>query len=212
MKSIKQLSFIGMVIMFILSSCTMEKRQYMSGYNIDWKNKEHHTDKQESAGKYNEKKIGQNEIITAQQLEYETNTVDNITTANEAPIMASVDNSVIPMITTDEIKYKKCDNLSPIKYQNGTKGNFAPNNLIFSKNASNKTQIDLEDRKGGGFGIASFVISLVGLLVGSIILGPLAIIFGIIGMINRKLKGLAIAGFIIGIIDLLAGLIVLALV
>jgi uncharacterized membrane protein YqaE (UPF0057 family) len=38
MKTMKQLSLAIMALSFILSSCSIEKRQYMQGYNISWKN------------------------------------------------------------------------------------------------------------------------------------------------------------------------------
>ena len=37
MKSIKQLLFIGLGLMIIFNSCSIEKRKYLSGYNIEWK-------------------------------------------------------------------------------------------------------------------------------------------------------------------------------
>jgi len=64
---------------------------------------------------------------------------------------------------------------------------------------------------GGGMGIASFVLSLVGLFVAAVICGTLAVIFGVIGMKPGKAHhGLAVAGFIIGVIDVVAGLILLS--
>src|ERR1700741_2727512 len=38
MKKIKQLSLVGFALTFILSSCSMDKRVYTSGYHIQWKN------------------------------------------------------------------------------------------------------------------------------------------------------------------------------
>jgi len=134
---------------------------------------------------------------------------DNITLRNGGEISAKV-----LEISTTEVKYKNCDNLNGptytikksevfmIKYPNGTKDIIPPSNSASStKNTSGK--------KGGEFGIASFVAAILGLFVGAIILGPLAFVFGIIGTINRKLKGLAIAGLIIGFIDTVLILIVL---
>lgn len=282
MKIIKQFSFIGLAIALVLTSCTIEKRAYMSGYHIDWKKYKQNSmagyhidwkkskqnpDRQELANNKNDKPTVQGQIEIIQQSEKESKMIDNALTVYDETITASVDNSIIPLttpsqqkrfsvitlleeydniilkngeeikakvteITTDEIKYKKWDNINGptysikksevlmIKYSNGTKDIITPNNSTTSKNVSDKTQNDTEEKKGGGFGIASFVLSLVGplvagplvagLLVASVIMGPLAIIFGIIGMINRKLKGLAIAGLIIGIIDLIVLILVAA--
>ena len=55
---------------------------------------------------------------------------------------------------------------------------------------------------GSGWGIASLACGIVGLFGGALILGPLAIIFGALG-IKKNLKGLAIAGLVLGIIELL---------
>lgn len=88
MKSLKQLSFIGLAIMLVLSSCTMEKRVYMSGYHIEWNKSKHNPDRQELAINDNGKQTEQNQIETIEQSENETNTIDN-------NITASVDNSVI---------------------------------------------------------------------------------------------------------------------
>jgi hypothetical protein len=38
MKKLLQLSFLGIAFAVILTSCSMEKRVYMSGYNVQWKN------------------------------------------------------------------------------------------------------------------------------------------------------------------------------
>lgn len=48
MKAIKQLSLIVLVMTFILSACTVEKRVYLPGYSINWKKGAHKNDKQES--------------------------------------------------------------------------------------------------------------------------------------------------------------------
>lgn len=92
MKSIKQLSFIGLAIALVLTACTMEKRVYMSGYHIEWKKSKHNPDRQELASNDNGK---QNQIGIIEQSENETNTVDNSPTVTEDNITASVDNSVI---------------------------------------------------------------------------------------------------------------------
>ncbi len=62
-------------------------------------------------------------------------------------------------------------------------------------------------QESNGLAIAGLVCGLVGLLFFSVILGPLAIIFGGIGIskANRgaRHKGMAIAAVVLGIIDLL---------
>jgi hypothetical protein len=61
---------------------------------------------------------------------------------------------------------------------------------------------------GTGFAIASLICGLAGLLLFSIILGPLAIIFGAVGIAKANAnpigagKGMAVAGLVFGVIDL----------
>ena len=49
MKTLKKLCYISLGIMLLLSSCSIEKRQYLSGYNIEWKNLRSNADKKELA-------------------------------------------------------------------------------------------------------------------------------------------------------------------
>ena len=94
MKSIKQLSFIGLATMLVLSSCTMEKRVYMSGYHIEWKKSTHNLDRQELVS--NDGKLAeQNQLGTVEQSENENKKIDNAASVNDNSLTASVDNSVI---------------------------------------------------------------------------------------------------------------------
>ena len=62
---------------------------------------------------------------------------------------------------------------------------------------------------GKGMSVAALVCGIVGLFFGGIILGPLAIIFGAIGM-KRDGRGMAIAGLVCGIVATLFSLLILA--
>ncbi|MFN2562011.1 MAG: DUF4190 domain-containing protein [Jatrophihabitans sp.] len=68
--------------------------------------------------------------------------------------------------------------------------------------------------RSNGLAIASLVCGIVGLLVFAIILGPLAIIFGGVGLSRAKAgaghRGMAIAGMVLGIIDVVVFAILLA--
>ena len=57
--------------------------------------------------------------------------------------------------------------------------------------------------------VAALVCGIVGLFFGGLILGPLAIIFGAIGM-KRDGRGMAIAGLVCGIVATLFSLLILA--
>ena len=71
MKSLCQLSFIGLAAVLVLASCNMEKRVYMSGYYIQW-NKPKNSDKQEPVNNENENKTKQGEIVKGEQTNNET--------------------------------------------------------------------------------------------------------------------------------------------
>ena len=65
------------------------------------------------------------------------------------------------------------------------------------------------DKKNNGLGVASFVLSLVGLIIAGIPCGILAIIFGGISIFKfnpetQKNKWMGIAGLIIGIVDIVS--------
>ena len=64
---------------------------------------------------------------------------------------------------------------------------------------------------GNGFSIASLVLGILGLFSYGLLLGPLAIIFGIIGL-NREGRGMALAGLILGIIDIILWLVLILLI
>lgn len=70
---------------------------------------------------------------------------------------------------------------------------------------------------GTGFAVASLICGLAGLVLFSIILGPLAIIFGAIGLAKANKnpvgagKGLAIAGLVFGVIDLVLFFVMLSM-
>jgi hypothetical protein len=60
MKNIKNLSFLGLAIAIFLSSCSMEKRIYTSGYHIDWHKSKQNTHQCAAIDKT--EKVAQNEI------------------------------------------------------------------------------------------------------------------------------------------------------
>jgi len=70
-------------------------------------------------------------------------------------------------------------------------------------------------QQGNGLAIAGFVCGLVGLLILNIILGPLALIFGGIGLSRANKgaphRGLAIGAFVLGAIDVILFFILLAI-
>lgn len=75
----------------------------------------------------------------------------------------------------------------------------------------------MNEKKNNGLALASFVLSLVGLVIAGIPCGILAIIFGGVSMFKfnpetQKNKWMAIVGLILGIVDIVATILVLPMV
>jgi hypothetical protein len=135
-------------------------------------------------------------------------------------------------ITPDLIKYKRCDFLDGpiytarksevfmVRYANGTKEVFQQTPATTPAN-NQATSARPEKKKFLGFSIAAFIVSIVAFfspLPLSLVLGVLALVFGIISVVKLKTrpefkgKGLAIAAIIISAIVVLLSLALLALV
>jgi TM2 domain-containing membrane protein YozV len=95
MKSIKQLSLIAFAIMLILSSCTMQKRLYMSGFTVEWNTAKHNSDKGKLANIHKEKQTDKDVIVAVQQVENKINTIENTTAITDENITVSVINPII---------------------------------------------------------------------------------------------------------------------
>jgi len=72
------------------------------------------------------------------------------------------------------------------------------------------------NRGGNGLAIAALVCGLVGLFAFPVVLGPLALIFGLVALNKAKRgaghRGLAIAGVVLGVIDIVVFLILVVAV
>lgn len=62
---------------------------------------------------------------------------------------------------------------------------------------------------GKTYGIVSLILAIIGIFFAGIILGPIAIILGVMGRKRDDSKGLATAGLIIGIIATILAIIIL---
>ena len=83
MKSLKLFSFplsFAIAAMFILSSCSMEKRTYMSGYNVDWKTDKHFSAAPSLKRNAHERRAEKNETAGNVQALNNTNTADRKST------------------------------------------------------------------------------------------------------------------------------------
>lgn len=145
MKSIKQLSFIGLVITLVLTSCSMEKRVYMSGYHIEWNKTKHNPDKQELANNDNVKQKQQNQLVTIGQTENEINTADNSPTVTDDNFTASLDNSVI-IPSRKAISFSKKEN----SVTSQTNQTFEEKTVISKKINKAKKKAEKNNSAGGG--------------------------------------------------------------
>ena len=255
-----KLWFCALGIMLVLSSCTLEKRRYDSGYHIDWKNERTSSIPRDSivlnyivqndAELSNLGKLDSDfvKIEESQQtIEIDRSIASNIEISAPLIVGSSVKDIFLVKNKSDEcdiiilgtgeevsakvieigkeqIRYKKCENLSGpdyvinksevfiIKYFDGSKDIITPRN-------SGSSRINENERKTQGFAVAGFVLSILGLIVAGIPLGILAMIFGSIGLgkISREPKrfkgrGLAIASIIIGAIAIIAAVIFIAFI
>lgn len=128
-------------------------------------------------------------------------------------------------IGQSEIRYRRCDNLNGpmismaktsvnrILYVNGTHEVMVSENPIVVNNYDVKPQYNPAPLKTEPLAIAGFIAAIVGLFIGGIPLGTLAVIFGILslGKLRRypaRFKGrkLAIASIIIGFIAVIGAI------
>ena len=200
-------------IMF--GSCTMEKRKYLSGYNVQWKKGNPNSPKTELASKANESLTKKSEPIKIETSENETIKNDNVTTESNDNLIASVaDNQIIVSQKDKNIFVPSNNELSSNKEKQ-----VKPTLKSEFKKGAKMIASYSDDPKTNGSALTGFILSLVGLFLFGFILGVLAIIFSAIGLGKIKKdsskwkgKGLAIAGLIIGIIDIIGWLILIALI
>lgn len=96
MKSIKQISFLGLVVALVLSSCSAEKRVYMSGYHMTWNKSKQKTEK--------------HEVVTNKSKKAKAELVDNKTTA--------LANTLAPLSVADNVSASAGNDFVGIPKQN----------------------------------------------------------------------------------------------
>lgn len=218
MKSIKQLSFIGLTIMLVLSSCSIEERIYMSGYHIYWKNSNRSSNKQELVKDNTRKQTEKNQVGTVDQSENETNTVDKSPIVIDDNINASAENEQFFLPEKEKInlfssqKVKTAD--EEIKINSSIKSELKKEVKTISKSTD-------DEPKMSGMAIAGFICGILGLLLVLItgwpfLLGTLGTIFSAIGLgqtsKGKKGIGFAIAGLITSLLAIVIFLIYVAII
>lgn len=216
MKAIKQISLIGLAIIFVLTSCTMEKRLYTSGYHVAWKNGKHTSKKQELVSTENQKTDVTKQIVKDEQTVTTTNSVEKTSTGIliENDISVSNDKQQIILPKKEKINLLSSNKVTTVDEEKQTEPSFKSE---FKKGAK-MLLANGDEPKTNGLALTGFICSLVGFFLFGFILGVLALIFSAIGLgkINKdtskwKGKGMAIAGIIIGAIDVVAWLIIIAI-
>lgn len=201
MKSLQQYSIGSLVFLIILTSCSVEKRHYMSGFNIEWK-------KGESGVIQNE-----DNIQTVSKLKKNTVPDADLLGINDGALSASSDKAqqiVLPK--------KEKTNLTLInKLQTADKEE--QSELTFNSELKKGLKIlsaPKDEQKTHGLAVASMILGILSLITfyGALLFGVLAIIFGAIALNKIKTnpeaykgKGMAKAGLICGIVAL--GLIII---
>jgi hypothetical protein len=196
-------------VVWMIQSCTIQKRQHLPGYHIEWNSNESHS----SVQKTNKEKLesaSPTEDFTA------VTTEDNTIDSQEA---------ITPVVSGDELTPKVTEPVvvkSEVKRDQPSKAHrltfptiiHSPVKLLFGG-------VKPEDKpRTDGMSIAAMVCGIVGVLIPGtgIILSILAIIFGGIGMgrtsrnSELKGKGMAITGLVLGIVGLLVTVALLAFI
>lgn len=195
MKSIKQLSFIGLAITLGLTSCTMEKRVYMSGYHTEWYKSKHNPDRQELASNDNGTQTKQNQTVTIEESANETNTVDNsfAPTVTDDCITASVDNNSVIIPSHKTVAFDKKVNTAKTNSASETKTVISNKKALKNKLKELKANSSSGDDGGNGalraIGWVVLILGLLILLFASIIGGALLMLLGLVFVIAGRKKG-----------------------
>jgi hypothetical protein len=213
-------SSIILVILFVIQSCTIEKRAFMPGYHIDWNHSKTMTHTKSASEKTgdgiakNEKDSIVNHVIIT-----ENNVVENTVLTEKNEISQKIEQPISKekiQISSGKIKQK-------IESKEGETNNVVKKNTLYNiKKFNNKKNYD--DDNGGDinvFSLISFIaailsVAFVGITLISLTLAVLGLIFGILG--NNELsrgdylynlnKTFALIGIILSSIMILVNLII----
>jgi hypothetical protein len=196
---------------FLVISCKMEKRIYMSGFNVERHNSKQHTDKPNVVN--NKKTTQQNKIVVKELPIDTTSRVNNplVITDTDKNVTASVDNKPTLIAHDKPMSFQRRPIIKKENKISETKIGFKKRIKKLITNQQDDYYSKDNDRTSG-MAIASFVCSLVGLLlcftiIAPIVLGTIGIVLGALAMKEtlrdkKKGRGLAIAGFTIGILEI----------
>lgn len=209
MKNLKLLTILGISLLFVLSSCTVQKRVHTPGFHIDW----HIADKKSNKKNIN-KTNSEDQLVNKKQIQnpnYDNNldaSLDNFIQANKiTPLNINERNELNDDFKTETTKVKNA-----VGRRSGDEvNNFKPKD----ERTSSQNQLNYSEKQIEPFSLIGFIAGLLGLIllftVGfPFLLGSAAVVLSIIGLsqFNKepekwKGKGFAIAGLILGLLTIL---------
>lgn len=98
MKKIRNISILSIAIIFMFASCSVQKRQYMSGFHIEGKNKKHKSSNEYLAKNSTQNKNNKNQIETGDlslKVVQPDIKIGKNKKMTEAPLIASTNKSII---------------------------------------------------------------------------------------------------------------------
>lgn len=221
-QTIKKTSLIFLLIVFIVQSCTIEKRAFMPGYHIDWRNHKSvpsSTSISEQAKEWSSENVIDSTFNNEYTVELVTENKSE-TTLNQGITKNEQEQNVADQVVNKEVKVPTSASIKNKKTR--LKSTSINQNVIKLNNSINqKKQIDFNDDYGSGldyFALASFISGILALalipasILLTISLGVIGLILGIIANSNLSQgddlyslnKTFAILGIILNIIAILS--------
>ena len=208
MKALKLFSLAVLSLIFLLASCTIDKRVYTSGYHVEWKNDKHQSARHEAVNSYTKSSVEKVELSIPEKSTEMSDRVDS-----------SVTTSVSNNTSTQKAQHNSSNKISGVS--SVSKDQVAKTSKGGVRKEEGNARRHGDGPKMNPFALVGFILFMLSLLpiVVSILFWPVGLILSIIGLvqINRnpdkwRGKGLAKAVIIIAIIELLLALLIIALI
>jgi hypothetical protein len=209
----KNIYFILAVIIVFAQSCTIQKRQHLPGYHIEWNTKDSHSEVQREKKPEQALDIAEHDVVlaaevAAQPLEQEIQTIGTVA---EIAKSRDLEEETAPINGNSKAK-SHSDKLTKQRFTFPSSIH-SPVKLLFGGiKPEDKPRTDGMSIAAMVCGILSFFVPILGL-----VLAILAIIFGGVGLgrTNRdpelKGRGMAVTGLVLGIIGMLFVIMVLTI-